>query len=43
MFSINQILIKTNSSLIVEFMFIINTDWGRDNWMLIDRFYKSKR
>ena len=34
-------LIETNSSLIGEFTFILNTDWRRNNWMLITHFDKS--
>ena len=38
----NDWLIKTNSSPIGEFTFILNTDWQRNNWMLINHFNKSK-
>ena len=38
----NDWLIKTNSSPIGEFILILNTDWQRNNWMLVKHFYKSK-
>ena len=34
-------LIKTNSFPIGEFIFIVNADWRRTNWMLITHFNKS--
>ena len=37
----NDWLIKTNSSLIGKFIFILNTDWGRNSWMLMTHFNKS--
>ena len=42
-YSQNDWLIKTNSSPIGEFIFILNTDWQRNNWMLIHHFCKSKQ
>ena len=38
----NDWLIKTNSSPIGEFIFILNTDWRGNNWILIHHFYKTK-
>ena len=32
---VNDWLIKTNSFLIGEFIFVLNTDWQKNNWMLI--------
>ena len=31
---VNDWLIKTNGFLIGEFIFVLNTDWRRNNWML---------
>ena len=38
----NVWLVKTNSSPIGEFIFILNIDWRRNNRMLLNHFFKSK-
>ena len=38
---VNDWLIKTDSFLNDKFIFILNTDWRRNNWMLITHFNKS--
>ena len=38
---VNNWLIKINGFLIGEVIFVLNTDWRRNNWMVITHFKKS--
>ena len=38
---VNDWLIETNNFLIGGCIFVLNTDWQRNNWMLITHFNKS--
>ena len=39
---VNDWLIKTNGFLIGEFIFVLNTDWRRNKWMLITSLISIK-